>query len=201
MTIRPGQEQKKIRLRAVDAVKSGTRKSRSAEVFGISRRAISSWMQTNHRGGREALNAKKRGQPQEGGKLKPRQCATRANLIVHQHPDQLNLPFHLWTRQTVGQLIEWQFGNGYSVCQVGRYLRKWSCTVLKPGRKVFERCPEEAQNRLENEYTMVNKQAKTDKAGIQRCHETGMRSHKEVFRPALWREKGNLKRVAYSCPR
>jgi len=90
--------QEAIRVRAVEAVKAGMRKSRAAEVFGVSRRAVSNWMRVDRQGGREALKAKPRGRPQGGGKLKPWQCATIVNLVVDRHPDQLKLPFYLWMR-------------------------------------------------------------------------------------------------------
>jgi transposase len=174
--------QEAIRLRAVEAVKSGMRKFRAAEVFGVSRRAISSWMRTNRQGGREALKAKKRGRPLGGGKLKPWQCATIVNLIVDRHPDQLKLPFYLWTRQAVGQLIEQRFGIGYSVHQVGRYLKKWGFTVQKPGRKAFEQCPQKVQDWLENEYPIIKKQASAENAEIQWCDEMGVRSDAALAR-------------------
>ena len=84
--------QEAIRVRAVEAVKAGMRKSGAAEVFGVSRRAISNWMRVDRQGGREALKAKPRGRPRGGGKLKPWQCATIVNLVIDRHPDQLKLP-------------------------------------------------------------------------------------------------------------
>jgi transposase len=168
--------QETIRVRAVEAVKAGMRKSGAAEVFGVSRRAISNWMRVDRQGGREALKAKPRGRPRGGGKLKPWQCATIVNLVIDRHPDQLKLPFYLWTRQAVGQLIEQRFGIRYSVHQVGRYLRRWGFTVQKPGRKAFEQCPQEVQKWLEYEYPVIKKQAKAENAEIQWCDEMGVRS-------------------------
>lgn len=165
--------QEAIRVRGVEAVKAGMGKSKAAEVFGVSRRAISNWMRADRQGGMEALKAKPRGRPQGGGKLKPWQCATIVNLIVDRHPDQLKLPFYLWTRQAVGQLIEQRFSIRYSVHQVGRYLKKWGFTVRKPGRKAFEQCPQKVQNWLENEYPIIKKQAKAENAEIQWCDEMG----------------------------
>ena len=63
--------QEAIRMRAVEVAKAGMRKSRAAQAFGVSRRALSNWMRADRRGGREALKAKPRGRPQGGGKLKP----------------------------------------------------------------------------------------------------------------------------------
>ena len=168
--------QEAIRMRTVEAIKAGMGKSKAAEVFGVSRRAVSRWIRADRQGGKEALKAKPRGRPRGGGKLKPWQCATIVNLITDRHPDQLELPFYLWTRQAVVQLIEQRFGIRYSVYQVGRYLKQWGFTVQKPGRKAFEQCPREVQNWLENEYPLIKRQAKAENAEIQWCDEMGVRS-------------------------
>ena len=63
--------QEAIRMRAVEVVKAGMGKSKAAEVFNVSRRAVSRWMRADRQGGKEALKAKPRGRPRGGGKLKP----------------------------------------------------------------------------------------------------------------------------------
>jgi transposase len=163
-------------MRAVEVVKGGMGKTRAAKVFGVSRRAVSHWMRTDRQGGKEALKSKARGRPRGWGKLRPWQCATIVNLITERHPDQLKLPFYLWTRQAVSQLIEQRFAIRYSVYQVGRYLKQWGFTVQKPGRKAFEQCSREVQNWLENEYPVIKRQAKAENAEIQWCDEMGVRS-------------------------
>jgi len=163
-------------MRTVEVIKAGVGKSKAAEIFGVSRRAVSRWMRADRQGGKEALKAKRRGRPRGGGKLKPWQCATIVNLITDRHPDQLKLPFYLWTRQAVVLLIEQRFGIRYSVYQVGRYLKQWGFTVQKPGRKAFEQCPRDVQNWLENEYPIIKRQAKAENAEIQWCDEMGVRS-------------------------
>ncbi len=168
--------QEVIRIRAVKTVKAGMRKTKAAEIFGVSRRAISSWMRADRLSGEEALKAKLRGRPLGGGKLKPWQCATIVNLITDRHPDQLKLPFYLWTRQAVSQLIDQRFGIRYSVHQVGRYLKQWGFTVQKPGRKAFEQCPQEVKNWVEYEYPAIEKLAKAEHAEIQWGDEMGVRS-------------------------
>jgi transposase len=168
--------QEAIRMRTVEVIKAGMGKSKAAEVFGVSRRAVSRWMRADRQGGKEALKSKTRGRPRGGGKLKPWQCATIVNLITDRHPDQLKLPFYLWTRQAVVQLIEQRFGIRYSVYQVGRYLKQWGFTVQKPGRKAFEQCSWEVQNWLENEYPIIKRQAKVENAEIQWGDEMGVRS-------------------------
>ena len=46
--------QETIRVRAVEAVKAGMGKSRAGDVFGVSRRAVLTWMRAERQGGREA---------------------------------------------------------------------------------------------------------------------------------------------------
>ncbi len=118
-------------------------------------------MRVDREGGKEALKAKPRGCPRGGGKLKPWQCDTIVNLITDRHPDELKLPFYLWTRRAVVQLIEQRFGVRYSVHQVGRYLKRWGFAV---------------QNRSENEYAIVKRLAKAGNAEMQWCDEKGVRS-------------------------
>jgi len=64
-------DQEAIRMRTVEAIKAGMGKSKAAEVFGVSRRAVSRWIRADRQGGKEALKAKPRGRPRGGGKLKP----------------------------------------------------------------------------------------------------------------------------------
>lgn len=56
-------------------------------------------------GGNAALKAHKRG-PKHQSRLAGHQAATVVRLITDRCPDQLKLPFALWTRQAVCELIE-----------------------------------------------------------------------------------------------
>lgn len=44
-------------------------------------------------------------------------------------PDQLRLPFYLWTRQAVAALIKRECGAELSLTTVGRYLKAWGMTA------------------------------------------------------------------------
>jgi len=59
-------------------------------------------------------------------------------LIVSGCPDQLSLPFALWTREAVQQLLSRRFDVEVSVWTVGRYLRAWGLTPQKPVRRAYE---------------------------------------------------------------
>jgi transposase len=138
-------------------------------------------------GGWEALRAKRRGRP-KGGKLKGWQAAAIKNLIRDRCPDQLKMPFALWTREAVGQLIERKFGVKLSVWTVGRYLRRWGFTPQKPLRRAYEQNPKEVKAWLEEEYPRIKKRAREEGAEIYWGDETGIRSDHQAGRS--WAPKG-----------
>jgi transposase len=121
------------------------------------------------------LKARKRG-PKGGLALAGHQAATVVRLIEDRCPDQLRLPFALWTREAVGELIQERYGIELSVWTVGRYLRHWGFTPQKPVRRAYERDPEAVQRWLDQEYPAIHRQAKAQGAEIYWGDEMGLRS-------------------------
>ena len=60
--------------------------------------------------GDSGLAARKRGPQGGGGNLKGWQAAAICNLIRDHHPEQLKLPFVLWTSGAIQRLIARRFG-------------------------------------------------------------------------------------------
>jgi len=167
--------QEELRKRAVQYVLSGKKQKEAAKVFQVTDKVVSRWMVVYRKKGFGGLKGKKKGRP-KGGVLKPWQAAQVVRTIQGRCPDQLRLPFYLWTREAVGQLIEQRFGVRRSVWQVGRYLSQWGFTPQKPIRKAFERDPVAVKRWLEEEYPRIRVQAKIDKALIFWGDEMGLRS-------------------------
>ncbi len=170
------QAQEETRFRVADYLrkKKGTQKE-AAGIFGITERAVSGIWAKYKGGGRRALNSKKRGAIQ-GSKLKKDQAHEVRRLIRDRMPDQLKLPFGLWTREAVQQLISSKYGVELSRWQVGRYLGKWGYTPQKPIKKAFEQKPEEVKKWLEEEYPAIRERAAKEKAVIYFGDETGCRN-------------------------
>ena len=114
-----GAAQETIRRQAVAAVRSGMSQVEAARLFGVTRQAVGNWMGIYAERGQAGLKAAKRGRP-SGGRLRPWQAAQIARQILDHCPDQLKLPFYLWTREAVGQLIQRRFAIALSVWTVGR---------------------------------------------------------------------------------
>ncbi|MGF6292541.1 helix-turn-helix domain-containing protein [Paraburkholderia youngii] len=96
-----------LRKMVVQAVRDGMTQVEAARTYRVSLRAISRWMKTAREGGLRALRSGKRGRRPGSGHL----TAVRIRkLIIERMPDQLSMPFYLWTRESVAQLIERQYG-------------------------------------------------------------------------------------------
>lgn len=165
-----------LRRQAVKAVRAGTTQGEVATLFGVTRRAVNHWMRLAAQDGLSALKAQRRGRPLGGGRLKPAQAAVIVRLIRDRRPDQLKLPFYLWTREAVARLIEQKFKLRVSVWTVGRYLSAWGFTPQKPVRAAFERDPEAVKRWLKETYPAIRRQAKREKAEIYWGDEMGLRS-------------------------
>jgi transposase len=171
----PSEAQEALRLAAVRAVVGGRRQVEVAASLGVTRQAVGKWMRAYRREGIRGLRARKRGRP-KGGRLLPWQAAQIARTVVDRRPDQLKLPFYLWTREAVRQWIEKRFSIRLSLVTVGRYLARWGFTPQKPVRRAFEKNPEAVREWLKHRYPAIRRQAKREKAAIYWADEMGLRS-------------------------
>lgn len=175
--------QEAIRLRAVTAVRDGMGKSEAARMFGVSRPALYNWLERAAARGKQALQGDRRGRPEgSGAKMKPWQAATTARLIQDKCPDQLKLPFVLWTRTAVALLIERKWGVWLSLSQVGRYLKHWGFTPQKPVRRAYEQDQAAVQRWMDEQYPAVARRAKQKKAEIHWGDEMGLCSDHQAGR-------------------
>lgn len=168
--------QEAVRLKVVAYLKKklGTQKQ-AAEIFELSIRSVNRIWATYKAGGKRAVENKKRG-VRTGKKINGKQAAEVRNLIKDKMPDQLKLPFGLWTRAAVQQLILDRYQITLSRWQVGRYLKVWGYTPQKPISKAFEQNPERVKEWLDKEYPAIKKRAAKENATIYFEDEVGMRS-------------------------
>lgn len=177
----PGAVQEALRRKAVRAVVDGMTQTEAARQFGVSRVAVCGWMRRWHEGGAAALASQSRGRPSEI-RLSRAESARTVRLILGKCPDQLRLPFALWTREAVQMLLKREYGTEVSIWTVGRYLRRWGLTPQKPLRRAFEQDPKAVKRWLEKEYPAIRRQALRERAEIHWGDEMGLRSDDTVGR-------------------
>ena len=177
----PAIAQEDLRRKVVNAVAEGMSQTEAARLFGVSRVAVNGWVQRVRDGGARALKARPQGRP-KGSRLAPHQAAMVVRLIVGRCPDQMKLPFALWTRAAVQLLLKQRCGLAVSVWTVGRYLAHWGLTPQKPLRRAYEQDPEAVERWLEQEYPAIRARAKEACAQILWGDEMGLRSDHQAGR-------------------
>lgn len=165
-----------LRRQVVRAVRRGMSQTEAARTFGASLRAVSKWRRLDREGGLRALTLKRRGRRLGEGRLSAPRAARIRTLIVGKLPDQLKLPFYLWTRAAVASLIAREYGIKVSLITVGRYLRAWGLSPQKPVRRAYERNEAAIARWLKREYPAIARRAKREKAAIYWGDEMGLRS-------------------------
>jgi len=167
--------QRDIRQKAVDLFLSGISKIDISKQLCVSRQSVYKWLRAYEEFGEYGISVDKRGRP-KGIQIKPWQCAQIVYLIKNHNPDELSMPFYLWTRESVGLLIFQKFGIKLSKWTVGRYLSDWGFSSQKPARRAIEQDPIAIKKWFDFEYPLIHKLAKKEKAIIHWGDEMGLRS-------------------------
>jgi len=97
-------------------------------------------------------------------------------LIVGKMPDQLKLPFYLWTRAAVAALIRRTYGLIVSLITVGLYLKAWGLSPQKLVCRAYERQDEAITRWLTQEYPALARHARRERAALYWEDEMGLRS-------------------------
>lgn len=142
---------------------------------GVNRRFVGQWVKAEKAAGPSALAGKKRGRrPGEQKALTHDEETKIRQLVTDKCPDQLKLPFALWTREAVAVLIERRTTKRLSLQVVGRYLASWGMTPQRPMRRATERNEAAVQQWLREDYPAIAERAKAEGAEIQWADETGV---------------------------
>lgn len=173
--------QQDIRHKAVEMFSEGFSKVHIAKLLCVSRRSVYKWVKAHNKSGNKGLEIHKRGRP-KGTQLQSWQSAQIVNLVKNSCPDELSMPFFLWTRESVGLLIQDKFNIKLSKWTVGRYLANWGFSPQKPARRAIEQNPKAIERWFQVEYPAIQKQARKDKATIHWGDEMGLRSDHNVGR-------------------
>ena len=138
-------------------------------------RTVYRWWQLYRRGGVKSIRILKRGRPTGAcRRLTVEQEKQVQRLIRDKQPDQMKLPFALWSRIAVQQLIQQLWAMRMPIRTVGEYLKRWGFTPQKPLRRAYEQNPKRVKQWLEQQYPGIAMRAKQEDAEIQWADETGL---------------------------
>jgi transposase len=169
--------QLEIKKAAIKMVKAGQSQGYVADFFGINRKTLYTWLKQFEEKGPQGLKYLIRGR--RHGELRiltADQEKLIQRMIIDKCPEQLKLPFALWTRKAIQELIERQFGMLLPIRTVGEYLKRWGFTPQKPLRRAYEQRPQVVKQWLDENYPTIKKRAKAENAEIYWGDETGLSS-------------------------
>jgi transposase len=146
-----------------------------AMALGTHQNTVGRWLKTFRSVGAAGLKRQKRGRrPIEQRILNPAQEAKIKKLITDKCPDQLKLPFALWTREAVRDLIKARFDVTLALRTITDYLKRWGFTPQRPMKRATERQDAKIEKWLKTDYPKIKKRAKKEGAEIHWGDETGL---------------------------
>lgn len=169
--------QQLLRDQAIRLREGGKTYDEIAALLGVHRGSVCRWYKLYEREGPAGVRIQRRGRPLGSHRsLDAGQEAALRKMLTDKTPDQLKLPFALWTQRAVIELIHHLWGLEMPRRTVGEYLKRWGFTPQKPLKRAYEQQPQSVQKWLKEEYPGIAARAKAEGAEIHWGDETGLRS-------------------------
>ena len=163
----PAQEELHRRALVLIVRQAGLSQAVAARVVGVQRQTVNIWLQRYRAQGDDGVLDGRRVLARRGkGLLTADEAGQVQGWIRDRTPDQLKLPFALWTSRAVRDLIALRFGKTLGLSTVQLYLQRWDMTPQKPLARARERSPAAMAAWLEQHYPAIAKRAKAEGAAI-----------------------------------
>ena len=170
-----GREQ--LRLVAIRLHKEGYTQEKISSVVECRPKSVYNWIRDHKRYGKSGLKESTRGRKYgEKRSLTKDQEKDIQKLITDKYPNQLKLPFALWTGPAVQQLIRDRYGYAMPIRTLRDFLKRWGFTPQKPIKRAYEQQPAQVKKWLTEQYPAIEAKAKQENAEIHWCDETGLSS-------------------------
>ena len=135
--------QEELRRRALVLIeRQGLSQVQAAQLVGVHRRTVNTWLKRYRERGEEGLLDGRRVSSRRGkGAFSADEASRVRAWIIERTPDRLGLPFALWTGRAVRELIERRLAKRLGLTAVQLYLRRWGLTPQKPLVRAKQRQP------------------------------------------------------------
>jgi transposase len=166
-----------LRKQVIRLKKKGMKGQEISELVGLGIVQISRIWQKYQKHGAEALEPKKRGRPVGSSRLlsKTQECEV-CKAITDKTPDQLRLPFVLWTREALQMYLQDKYDVRVALRTLSEYLKRWGFTAQKPVKKAYGQNSVAVKHWLEKAYPEIHAKARKEKAEIYWGDETGIQN-------------------------
>lgn len=167
-----------LRIRAVSQIKKGASPEDVAKTLDVNRTTVYGWLSRFAEGGYDNLKRKKA--PGRAPSLDGTQMRILYYTVVDSTPEQMKMPFALWSCGLVREFIRRRFGINLSKVTVSRVLARIGLSFQRPLQRSYEQNTTLVKNWLKKEYPKLLALAKREKAEIFFEDESGVRSDAQV---------------------
>lgn len=153
-----------LRIRTVKQVEAGAHPEELSKSLGLNRSTIYKWIQRKADGGDEGLKAKPiSGRP---GRLNDKHLKWLCKVLIDKTPQQFKLPFALWTRDQIIEVVKRKFGIKLSKTGLSRVLEKLGFTFQKPTVRYKQQDPIIVGKWVTSDFPKIQAEAKERDADI-----------------------------------
>jgi transposase len=193
--------QEELRRRALFLIEQqGLSQGKAAQLVGVHRQTVNIWLKRYRQQGEDGVLDGRRVSPRRGrGALSAEEAGQVRAWIVEWTPDELGLPFALWTSRAVRELIEQRLARRLGLSTVQLYLQRWGFTPQRPLVRAKERQPAAIAAWLATTYPAIVRRARATRAVIYWGDETGISNQDQIGRS--YAPKGRTPVVARTAER
>lgn len=188
-----------LRVRTVKQVEAGISPELLAESLGLHRSTIYKWLSSKIKLGEEGLKAKPiSGRP---ATLKTNHIKWLCTTLTNKTPQQLQLPFALWTRDQIREALRRKFGIKLSRTAITRVLKKIGFTFQKPAFRFKQQDVIVVKKWISEDFAKIKAEAKKygaeiffgDEAGVSSNYKLGKTIGKKGQTPIVIRSGKQFK--------
>ena len=164
-------------------VAQGKSQTEVCELLGVNKNSVSSWKKKHQKDGIKGLKERPKGKTIGAFRLISQEQEKQIQkLITDKMPDQLKLPFALWTRKAIKEVIEREYGVKIALRTISDYLKRWGYSPQKPMKRAYEQNPKAVERWLNKDYPAIKARAKKEKATIHWGDEIGVKNQSQYGR-------------------
>ena len=166
--------QQALRNQAIKAVRKGRRVADVADAFGVTERTLYRWLARYANEGQRGLeNRPRSGRPP---KVTAEEMAWIGKTVQEGTPQQLKLPYALWTLSLIRELIRRHLGKTLALSSVSRIMKLLGFSAQKPLYQAWQQDPVLVRQWETESYPEIRAEARRMGATIYFADESGIRS-------------------------
>jgi transposase len=166
--------QQALRNQAIKTVRKGRRVADVADAFGVTERTLYRWLARYANEGQRGLESRSRsGRPP---KVTAEEMAWIGKTVQEETPQQLKLPYALWTLSLIRELIRRHLGKTLALSSVSRIMKLLGFLAQKPLYEAWQQDPVLVRQWETETYPGIRAEARRIGATIYFADESGIRS-------------------------